>query len=215
MGVREINGSVDGNGSVARFLFALVFFTSDEGAGQPLEESFGAALRFDVSNRSGDGNIGLALENVESGRSKFTFSANNFAFTKAAPDNSPAIELEESAGDAFENGDPQELLGFESLRVRAGSDRGADNTFVGERACGARNHALAAGNARGIPHRGIEIEGDADRISFAHAAENEIVFDFVAAADATVAQDTGVVVHGDGQGGIVFAASDTAFHEAV
>jgi len=65
-------------------------------------------------------------------------------------DDGAAIEFEERAGDAFENRNPQEILGFESLRVRTNSDRGAHHTFVGERTRGAGHHALAAGNAGGI-----------------------------------------------------------------
>src|ERR1700674_3648290 len=42
--VSEIDGGVDGNGSVSHFLVALVFFTCDERAGKSLEETSCAAL---------------------------------------------------------------------------------------------------------------------------------------------------------------------------
>src|SRR5260370_1457314 len=119
--VSEINGGVDGNGSVERFFRALVFFARDERASQPLEKSFCTALRLDVRDGSGDGG--------------------------------------------------------------------------------------------GIAHRRIEIESDAGGIAFAHAAEDEIAFDLVAATDAAVAENASVVVHGDGQGRIVFAVSNGTFRK--
>src|SRR6266436_4151481 len=118
--VSEIDGGVDGNGSVSHFLVALIFFTRDERAGQPLEETPCAALGFDVGDGSGDGDFGFSFENVESRGAKFAFAANDFVFAEAALDDRAAIELEEGAGDAFENGNLQEILGFESLRVRTG-----------------------------------------------------------------------------------------------
>ena len=129
-------------------------------------------------------------------------------------DDGAAIELEKCAGDPFENRNLQEILGFESLRAWTDSDCGAHDAFVGERACRTGDHALATGDARGIAHRRIEIERDAGGIAFAHAAEDEIVLDFVAAADAAVAENTGVMIDGDGQGRIVFAAGSCAFCEA-
>ncbi len=44
--------------------------------------------------------------------------------------------------------------------------------------------------------------------------EDKIVFDFVAAANAAIAQDAGVVIDGDGQGRIIQAARDGTFGEA-
>jgi len=80
------------------------------------------------------------------------------------------------------------FLGFESLRVRTGGDRDARHALVGERACGTGNHTLATGDAGGIAHRRIEIERDAGGITFAHAAQDKIALDFVAAADAAIAE---------------------------
>ena len=65
----------------------------------------------------------------------------------------------------------------------------------------------------GIAHRRIQVKSNARGVTFAHASENKIVFDFVAAADAAVAKNAGIVVYGDGQGRIVFAARDGAAGE--
>ena len=94
-----------------------------------------------------------------------------------------------------------------------GGDGGAGDAFVGERAGRARDHAFAAGDARGIAHGRIQIEGDAGGISFAHAPEHKIVFDFVAAANTTIAEDARVMIDCDGQRRIVEAARDSAFGE--
>src|SRR6266478_456887 len=103
--VSEVNGGVDGNGSVERFFRALVFFARDERASQPLKKSFCTALRLDVRDGSGDGDFGLAFENVEGRGTEFAFAADYFAFAEAALDDGAAIELEESTGDALEKGD--------------------------------------------------------------------------------------------------------------
>src|SRR5467141_1604262 len=212
--VSEIDGSIDRNGSVSRFFLALIFFTRDERASQPLKETLRTALRFDVRDRSRNGNSSLAFKNVESRGSELAVAADNFAFAEPPLDDRPALQFQQRSRDALENRNLQEILGFESLRVRPGSDRRAHNAFVGERAGGAGNHTLAAGNTGGIAHRRIEIEGDARGIAFSHAAKHEIVFDFIAAADAAVAENTSVVVDGDGQGRIIFAARDRALCEA-
>src|SRR4029077_8923812 len=123
--ISEIDGGVYGNGSVSHLLLALVLFTRDESAGQPFEETFCPALGFDVSDGSGDGDFGLSFENVESGGTKFPFTADDFAFAEAALDDGAAIELEECTGHAFENGNLQELLGFEALGAWTDSDCGA------------------------------------------------------------------------------------------
>ncbi len=163
---------------------------------------------------SGNGDLGFSFENVESRGTEFAFAANDFVFAEAALDDGAAIELEECTGHAFENGDLQQIFGFESLRVWTDSDRGAHHALVGERTGGTGDHALATGDAGGIPHRRIEIERDAGGITLAHAAQDEIAFDFVAAANAAVAENAGVVVDGDGQGRIVLAARDCSFCEA-
>src|SRR5260370_8473676 len=49
--VSEINGGVDGNGSVERFFRALVFFTRDTRASQPLENAFSTSLRLAAPER--------------------------------------------------------------------------------------------------------------------------------------------------------------------
>src|SRR6266481_5604182 len=213
--VRKIDRRVDGNGSVPRFFLALVFFARDKRARKPLEKSFGAALRLDVSNRRGNRYFCLAFENVESGGAEFAFTADDLAFAIAPLDDGAAIELQKRSRDAFENGNLKKVLRLETLRPGACGDGRANDPFIGQRARWAGDHALAARNACGIAHRRIEIESDAGEIAFAHAAEHEIIFDFVAATDAAIAEDARVMVDGDGKGRIILTACNGAFGEAL
>ena len=167
-----------------------------------------------MGDGSGNRDFGFSFENVESSGTKFSFTADDVAFAEAALDDGAAIELEKRARDPFEDRNLQEILGFESLRAWTDNDCGAHDAFVGERAGRAGNHALATGDTRGIPHRRIEIERDACGIAFAHAPQDEIAFDFVAAANAAVAKNASVVVDGDRQRGIILAAGNRAFCEA-
>ena len=109
--VGEIDGSVDGNRSVAHFLFALVFFARNKRAGQPLEKSFCSTMRLDVRDGAGNGDFTLAFENIESCGAEFTFAANDLTSMEATFDDRAAIEFEERTGDAFENRNLQEILG--------------------------------------------------------------------------------------------------------
>ncbi len=212
--VRKVDRRVDGNGSVARLLFALVFFARDKRARKPLEESFGTALRLDVRNGRGNGDFGLTFENIESGGTEFTFTADDLTLAVAAFHDGAAIELQKCSRDAFENGNLKKVLRLETLRSGTAGDGGANDPFVGQRARWAGDHALAAGNARGIAHRRIEIESDAGGIALAHAAEHEIIFDLVATADAAIAKNASVMVDSNGEGRGIFTACDSAFGEA-
>ena len=208
--VRKVHGCVDGDGAVARFLFAPVFVATNERAGQALEESFSAALRFDVGDWRRDRNARVTLGDVKRRRAKLAFAADDVASAEAALDDGAAIYLEECSGNALEDGNPKQLFRFENLRVRACCDGGPRKPLVGQRAGGAGNHALAAGDAGGITHRCVQVEGDSGRIAFAHAAKDKIILDLIATPNAAVAKDAGVVVDSDGEGRIVFSASNQA-----
>ena len=208
--VGEIDGSVDGNGAIGSFFVALVFFTTDENAGEAFEKALGATVSFDVGDGRGDGHLGLAFDEVKRGGAEIAFAADDLAGAEAAFDDGAAVEFEEGAGHSGEDGHAVKLFCGEGLGGLVGGNRGTDGDFVGERAGGTGDHALAAGNAGGIAHGRVEIEGDAGGVAFAGAAENEIVFDFVAAADAAVAKNAGVVIDGDGEGRIVAAAGSSA-----
>src|SRR5260370_30679013 len=101
MAVRKVDGGVDGNGSIASFFFALIFFTRYQRAGQPLEETLCAALSFDVRDGSRNRHFGLAFQNVESRGSKLAFSANDFALAEPSLDDLAAIQLDNSSGCAL------------------------------------------------------------------------------------------------------------------
>ena len=89
------------------------------------------------------------------------------------------------------------------LRIGPRRKRCARHALVRQRAGGARDHALPARNARGIAHRRVQIERDSRRIALAHAPKHKIVLDFVASANAAVAQNAGVVIDGNRQRRII------------
>ena len=74
---------------------------------------------------------------------------------------------------------------------------------VGQGPGRARDHALAARDARRAAHRVVEVEGDPRLVPLAHPADDLVVADVVAAPDAAVAEDAGVVVDGDDQRRVV------------
>src|SRR6267142_1799048 len=92
--VRKVDRRVDGNGSVACFFLALVFFARNESAGEAFDESFGSALRLDVGDRRGDGDEGLTFKNIECGGAKFAFAADDLAFPVVALDDGATVQLE-------------------------------------------------------------------------------------------------------------------------
>jgi hypothetical protein len=96
----------------------------------------------------------------------------------------------------------QQVLDF----GRLAAEFGLHHEFVGERAGGAGDHALAAGDARRIAHGTIQIERDSGIETLAAAAQHEIVADLAAAANTAIAQDASLVIDGDGQRRIVLAA---------
>src|SRR5205823_4138580 len=109
-----------------------------------------------------------------------------------------------------------QLVGGDLLRLlRHALPRvGADEPAVGQRAGRARHHALAARDAGRVAHRVVEVEGDAGAVALAHAPDDLVVADLVAAADAAVTEDAGVVVHGDDDRGLVVAAVAGGTREA-
>ena len=212
--VGKVDGGIDGNAAIAGFFVALVFLAADEDAGEALEEALRAALRFNVSDGRSDSNLRLAFDDVERRGAEVAFAADDFTSTEAAFDDGASIQFQEGAGDSGKHGHPVQFFGGQGLRGLTDGDRGADRNFVGERAGGAGNHAFAAGDASGIAHRRVEIKSNAGGVAFAHAAEDEIVFDLVATTDAAVAEDAGVVFDGDGEGGIVGTAGGGAARKA-
>ena len=95
-------------------------------------------------------------------------------------------------------------------QLRARPDRHAVDGLVRERAGRARSDAFAAGHARRLAHRVVEIEGDPGRIALSRTADDVVALDVVAGADAAVAEDARVVVDGDDRVGEVLAATRAA-----
>src|SRR5262249_17097485 len=96
--VSEIDGSINGNGAVVRFLGALVLLTRNQRTREALEEAGGAALGLYVGDGRGDGDAGFAFEDVERRGAKIAFAADDIASAEAAAHNGATIHLEESAG---------------------------------------------------------------------------------------------------------------------
>ena len=178
-----------------------------------LKKPLGAAVSFYVCDRTGNGNFRGAFHDIKRGGPEFAFATDQFTFAVTPFNDGAAIEFQECAGHALEYGDAKKFFGLKCISVLGGGDGGTGDAFVGERAGGTRNHTFAAGDARGIAHGRIQIEGDTGGISFAHAPEHKIVFNFVAAANAAIAKDARVMINGDGQRRIVEAARDSTFGE--
>src|SRR5262245_8748104 len=85
---------------------------------------------------------------------------------------------------------------------------------VGQGAGRTGDHALAAGDARGIAHRVVEVEGDAGTVALAHAAKYLVVANLATATDATVAQDAGVVIDRNDDRRLVVTAIASGAREA-
>ena len=83
--------------------------------------------------------------------------------------------------------------------VAAGGKLGLDDAPVGQGAGRAVVRAFAAGHAARAAHRHVEIERDPRCVTLAHAADDVVFLDDVAAPDAAIAENAGVVVDGDDQ----------------
>ncbi len=153
------------------------------------------------------------FQNVKRRGPEIAFLANQFARAEFPLHDRAGIQFQKRAGDAFEDGNLQKLFGVEHLRIcRLGNGR-THHAAIGQRTSGAGNHALAAGNTRGFAHRRIQVKRNSRGITLAHAAQHEIVFNLIAPANAAVAQNTRVVIHGDGQRRFIPPARYAAFRK--
>ena len=161
--------------------------------------------------RAAEIDIGVAFEDVEGGRAVIAFADDDLAGGVVAADDGTGVEFKEGSGDAFEDGERKQILGL----YRECFDFGAvfldelleevlaEDFLVGESAGGATDHALAAGDAGGVAHGLVGIEGDGREVALALAGDYVVVADFRTAADAAVAEDAGAVVDVDGGRGVV------------
>ena len=83
------------------------------------------------------------------------------------------------------------------VQFAARPDGDVPDRLVGQRTGRARGDTLAAGDARRVAHRVVEVEGDPGGVALAAAADDVVALDVVAGADAAVAQDAGVVIDRD------------------
>ena len=104
--------------------------------------------------------------------------------------------------------------GVDRVELGPRPDRHVVDRLVDERAGRAGGHALAAGHARRVAHRVVQVERDQRGVALAGAADHVVALDVVAGADAAVAEDARVVVDGDDRVAQVDAAA-AAEREAV
>ncbi len=157
--VGEIDGGVDRNGAVARFSHAFIFFAADQRTFQFFEKAACAPFGFHVSDRRGDRNLRFAFQDVEGRGAEITFAADDVALAEASLYDCAAIQLQEGSGDAGEDRQFVEFFGRER-RVGFHCQLRTSHAFIGQRARGTRNHTFAAGDAGGVAHRCVQIEGD-------------------------------------------------------
>ena len=156
-----------------------------------------------MPERRGDGDLDLALEDVEGGGAEVALAADDLARSEGALHHGAAVQVEERARHPLED---VELLQLRGRHLLAGRQVHVHDLLVGQRAGGARHHALAATDAGGGGHRHVGVEGDAGRVALAGASDDEVLLDLRAAADAAVAQDARGVIDVDEQRGLVVAA---------
>ena len=162
------------------------------------EESARAALRFHMGDGRGDRDAHFAFENIKRSRAEFAFAADDFAAPVMTFHDGVPVQLEKCAGNILEDGQRQQFFDGGGRAFVLGAQRGADDEFIRERARGAGDHALSAGNARRFAHGVIVVEGDVRLRALSHPREHEIAANIVAAANAAVAQNAGVVRDGNG-----------------
>src|SRR5215831_21026872 len=108
--VSEVNGSINGNGAVVRFLGTLVLLAADERTGEALEEAGCPAFGFHVGDGRGNGDLRLAFEYVKGCGTEVTFAADDVAAAKAPADDGALIEVQESSGDSSKDGQLVQFL---------------------------------------------------------------------------------------------------------
>ena len=175
---------------------------SKQPAGHLGEEARALAAVFDVRHGRGKKNFGLAFDDVKRGPAILAFAANDVALAIMPAHHGVLVQLEKRSRDFLEI---RKLLQFFDVHRLARQHR-LDHALVGEGAGGARHHALAARHAGGVAHRQVGVEGDAGHEAFAAAAQNVVVANLVAAANAAVAQNARLVIDGDRERRAVLAA---------
>src|SRR2546430_3029047 len=186
-------------------------FAADEPA-LHLEEEAGQPARIvpHARERCRDRNLTAPFDDVERRRAEVTLAADDLAGAERAADDRPLVAPDAAGGERLrqelgrdaveERGlpvltrEPHEHL--DRHRLSLGEARLAE-ALVHERAGRAGGHALAAGDARRLPHRGAGVEGDHSRVALAGATDHDVVRDVRAGAHAAVADDAGRMVDGD------------------
>ena len=154
--VRKIDGCVNRNRATIYFTLAAILFAAEQAAAQTLEESMRAPLRVNVGDGRREINLGSAFQNVECRGAVLAFAADDIAGAKAAFHHRVSVQLQECARHFLEVGKLQQILDLGRLAAKLG----LHHEFVGERAGGAGDHALAAGDTRRFAHGRVEVKAD-------------------------------------------------------
>ncbi len=179
----------------------------NEAVGQPAEESQHAFFDGgDMTQGRTDADLEFAALHDERRRAELAFAADDIAFLVLPANHCPLIPLQERPRNAGEQRQLGQFIGFDDPPTGRLALVDLDNGSIRQRSRRARDHALAAGHARRVAHRVVEIEGDAGRVALAHAADDVVFANFVASPHAAIAKDAGVVIHGDHERRIVLTA---------
>ncbi|MFZ3215668.1 MAG: hypothetical protein WA192_06380, partial [Candidatus Acidiferrales bacterium] len=96
------------------------------------------------------------------------------------------------------------------LRIRRHGNFGLRDRAIRQRSGGTGNHALAARYAGGFAHRFVRVKSDPCGRSFAHASQNKILANLIAASDTAITQNARIEIHGNAHRGIVRTAARCA-----
>src|SRR5262245_21709949 len=136
-----------------------------------------------------------------------SFPADNFARLEAPAYDGTLVPAEELLGDSMKERMIEQLLAGQLLGALSLLCHDLQyDAAIGQGSGRAGDHALATGHAGGLAHRIVEVEGDARLVPLVHPADDLVVADFVTAANATVAEDAGIVIDGDDQRAVILTS---------
>jgi hypothetical protein len=155
---------VDGDVLRLALLVPVVLVARRQEAAHPqAQEAQPAALLLDVLDRRLDVDVDLARLDVEGRRAELPLAAEDLALGDPAPDHGAVVEPQEWVRDPLE----QRVLGQLVGQDRPLPHLALDGAAIGQRPGGAGDHALAAGDARRVAHRVVQVEGDPGGIPLA------------------------------------------------
>ena len=182
--VGQVNGSIDRDEGTRGFFTTLVVFPGSQDAFEAAEEAAARAGRLDMSDGAREVDLGFSFEDVEGGRSEIAFAADNLSGAVVAFDDGFLVQFEECARDVLKDRKVQKFGGVEDFSF---AKFGADDALIGQCTGWARDHALAARDARRLAHGQVGVKGDAGLVSLAAAGKHPVMANVIAATNASVA----------------------------